>query len=159
MQPTRLERVKETNFGKNSSATSIRSNCSAAHSRFTYTNQHDETNCAWSSVTDLRRFGLGQPASWRIAGTATRLKVTALLTGLPGSPKTSICLVSIEPRTRASRVAKVKGLPGFISTCNLHLYQPSSTLTHKYIMPPAHRDSQYKPDVPIYVISNFANYN
>ena len=40
--------------------------------------------------------------------------MTMLLTGLPGSPNTTIALPLLE----AGMVAKVKGFPGFIFTCN-----------------------------------------
>lgn len=51
----------------------------------------------------------------RRAGSTTRLKVTMLLTGLPGSPNTTSCPL-LDRLAAASIVANVSGLPGFMRT-------------------------------------------
>lgn len=55
------------------------------------------------------------PDNFLRAGRTTRLKVTMLLTGLPGKPNAIILRGEGLPST--SRVAKVRGFPGFIFTC------------------------------------------
>lgn len=65
---------------------------------------------------DRRKARTAQPASLRSAGRTTSVKVTMLLTGLPGSPNTSRRLVPLPPDATSS-VAKVSGFPGFMRTC------------------------------------------
>jgi hypothetical protein len=64
----------------------------------------------------MRKAPTAQPASLRSAGRTTSVKVTMLLTGLPGSPNTSSRLVP-PPLAATSSVAKVSGFPGFMRTC------------------------------------------
>lgn len=60
-----------------------------------------------------------QPESLRRAGRTTRLKVTMLLTGFPGSPNTIIWRFPFPSLPSISRVAKVRGFPGFILTYSI----------------------------------------
>mmetsp|Transcript_19337 Transcript_19337/g.49198 ORF Transcript_19337/g.49198 Transcript_19337/m.49198 type:complete len:338 (-) Transcript_19337:281-1294(-) len=73
---------------------------------------------SWSSLMGAvvrahtrRSAGWPHPLIFLSTGSATRLKHTKEDTGLPGSPNTSSCLPP-----SSSRVAKVSGLPGFMST-------------------------------------------
>lgn len=78
-----------------------------------------------------------QPDMARRAGRTTRLKVTMLLTGLPGSPNTTNPLPELPGA--APSVANVSGLPGFIFTCSRKTSRTLSARHHSISQLPLQR--------------------